>query len=125
MRLFIADKDKEVRVGLQILLHQEPGMVVIGLAEKAEGLLTQVATSRPNVLLLDWHLPHLKAIELINRLRALDFPLSIVILSVRPEDKNAALASGADAYVAKNGPPSELLSYLRTMSKEEFKSMGR
>ena len=37
MRLFIADANKELRVGLQILLQQEAGMRVIGVAEKAEG----------------------------------------------------------------------------------------
>jgi DNA-binding NarL/FixJ family response regulator len=119
MRLFIADKDKEVRVGLQILLHQEPGMVVTGVAEKAEGLLTQVEASRPDVLLLDWRLLGVPAAEeLVDQLRMLNFPLSIIALSIRPEDRPAALAAGVDAFVGKIGPADELLVILRTLREE-------
>ena len=57
MHLFIADADKELRIGLQILIHQEPGMQVIGMAVSAKGLLAQVEACEPDALLLDWRLP--------------------------------------------------------------------
>ncbi len=115
MRLFIADADKELRVGLQILLHQEAGMQVIGVADKAKGLLAQVEASQPDVLLLDWHLPGMPMPELVADLQALDWSSKIIVLSVRPEDKDAAVAAGADAFFSKTGPPDELLVYLRTL----------
>ena len=115
MRLFIADSDKELRVGLQILLHQEAGMRVIGVADKAEGLLAQVEASQPSVLILDWHLPSMPSPDLIADLQALDMSLKVVVLSVRPEDKNAAVAAGVDAFMGKTGPPDELLVFLRTL----------
>ena len=99
MRLYIADADKELRVGLQILLHQEPGMQVIGVAVKEKGLLVQVEAAQPDVLLLDWHLPGMPTTDLIADLQALELPPKIVVLSVRPEEKNAAVAAGADAFV--------------------------
>jgi DNA-binding NarL/FixJ family response regulator len=119
MRLFIADADKELRVGLQILLHQEPGMQVIGVAVNAKGLLAQVEASQPDVLLLDWRLPGMPMTELIADLQALDLPPKLVVLSVRPEDKNAAKAVDADAFIGKTGPPDELLVYLRSMNSKK------
>jgi DNA-binding NarL/FixJ family response regulator len=119
MRLFIADANKELRVGLQILLHQEPGMQVIGMAVNAGGLLAQVEACEPDVLLLDWHLPGMPMTELIADLQALDLSPRIIVISVRPEEKNAAMAAGADAFASKNGPPDELLVYLRTLKKSK------
>jgi two-component system NarL family response regulator len=115
MRLFIADADKELRVGLQILLHQEPGMQVIGVAVNAKGLLAQVEASQPDALLLDWRLPGMPATGLIADLQALDWPPRIVVFSVRPEDKDEATAAGADAFINKTEPPGDLLVYLHTL----------
>ena len=57
MRLFIADADSGVRLALQMYLHQASGMYVVGTASEAAGLCAQVEASRPDVLLLDAHLP--------------------------------------------------------------------
>ena len=115
MHIFIADADKKLRVALQILLHQEPGMQVTGVATDAKGLLAQVEASQPDVLLLDWYLPGMPVTDLLADLQALDMPPKIVVLSVRPEVKSTALASGADAFADKSGSPEELLAYLHTM----------
>ena len=115
MRLFIADADKQLRVALQILLHQEPGMQVTGVATEVKGLLAQVEASQPDVLLLDWYLPGMPVTDLLAELQALDMPPKIVVLSVRPEVKSTALAAGADAFAEKSGSPAELLTYLHTM----------
>jgi DNA-binding NarL/FixJ family response regulator len=115
MRLFIADADRALRVSLQMLLHAEPGMHVIGMAIQAKGLLAQIEASKPDVLLLDWHFPGMPMTDLLADLQALDLSLKIVVLSVRPEEENAILAAGADAFVGKTEPPDELLVYLRTL----------
>jgi DNA-binding NarL/FixJ family response regulator len=119
MRIFIADADKQLRVALQILLHQEPGMQVTGVATDAKGLLAQVEASQPDVLLLDWYLPGMPMTGLLADLHVLDLSPKIVVLSVRPELENAAMAAGADAFVSKNGPPQELLAYLSTIEDYE------
>ena len=115
MRIFIADADKQLRVALQILLHQEPGMQVTGVATEVKGLLAQVEASQPDVLLLDWYLPGMPVTDLLADLQALDMPPKIVVLSVRPEVKSTALAAGADAFAEKSESPAELLIYLHTM----------
>jgi DNA-binding NarL/FixJ family response regulator len=119
MRLFIAEADAALRVGMQILLHEEPGLYVTGMAVQADGLLAQVEAAQPDVLLLDWHLPGRPMTELLADLKALELSPKIIVLSVRPEEKDEALAAGADAFVSKIGSPDELLVYLRTMNSKK------
>ena len=115
MRIFIADSDPELRVALQMLLHQEPGMPVVGIAVHAIDLLAQVALSQPDVLLLDWLLPGRPAIDLLPDLHTLERRPQIIVLSVRPEVESAALAAGADAFVTKAPPTDRLMAILREM----------
>jgi DNA-binding NarL/FixJ family response regulator len=117
MRLFIADADKQLRVALQILLHQQTGLHVTGMATEARGLLAQVEASQPDVLLIDWNLPGRPMADLLADLQAFVPSPEIVVLSVRPEDKSAALTAGADAFVEKSSAPEKLLEHLSTISK--------
>ena len=113
MRLYIADSNKDVRLGLQMLLHQEPDVLVVGTTAQAVGLLVQMKFSHADVLLLDWQLPCASITELISDLRALRPPPKIVVLSVKPETKATALSAGADAFVSKSTQPDELLEVIR------------
>jgi DNA-binding NarL/FixJ family response regulator len=115
MRIFIADADRELRVALQMLLHQEPGMHVTGMAVRAEGLAEQVLVSRPDVLLVDWYLPDGSLVTELAELSRSDRCPLIIVMSVHAETAPEAMAVGADLFVAKNAPPIELVRTLRSV----------
>ena len=115
MRLFIADGNSSVRLALQMYLQQEPGLYVTGMASEAEGLPAQIEASRPDVLLLDAHLPGASIEDLLSDIRGLKSPPKIVVLSIKPEEKGPALSAGADAFINKNAPPDELLEAVRSL----------
>ena len=119
MRIFIASADKTSRIALQLLLESEPGMVVIGIADRAEGLLTLVGASQPEVLLLDYELAKQTTVALISDLHHLEQPPIIIVLSINVQVKPMVLAAGADAFISKNVPPDELLPILRTMRRSK------
>ena len=121
MRLFIADGDSLVRLSLQMYLQQEPGLYVTGMASEAEGLSAQIAASRPDVLLLDSHLPGASMQGLLSDIRGLESPPKIVVLSIKPEDKEAAFTAGADAFISKNSLPEEMLEVVRTVRETTVK----
>jgi DNA-binding NarL/FixJ family response regulator len=123
MLIFLAESDQNLRLGMQMLLHQEAGMHVIGMAIQANGLLVQVEASQAEVLILDWHLPGASMPELLSDICRLESPPKIVVLSVSPEAKGPALSAGADAFIGKNAPPDELLEVVRSM-KKTVNSMG-
>ncbi len=88
-------------------------------AHDGEEALMLCAEERPDIILLDWMLPHLSGIEVCRRLRrnadTRDIP--IIILTARGEetDKVRGLDSGADDYVTKPFSPAELISRLRAV----------
>ncbi len=113
MRVLLADDQVEIRSGLRLLLDQEPDLEVAGEVAEIDGLLASTREARPDVILLDWELAGLRVAEHLPILRALRPGLRIIALSGRPESRQAALASGADAFVSKGDQPEHLLTALR------------
>jgi DNA-binding NarL/FixJ family response regulator len=129
MRILLADDQPKLRLGLRLLVEQEPGFKVVGEAADAKSLLAQVKTTWPDLVLLDWELPGLWTTapatppaaargSQVAVLRALAPSLKVIALSGRPEEaQQIALAAGVDAFVSKGDPPERLLVALR-MIKE-------
>jgi DNA-binding NarL/FixJ family response regulator len=119
MRLFIASTDRAFRLALQLLVESEPGMVVIGISDRSDGLLAQVGAAQPEVLLLDWELTRSAPIDLIGDLQHLEYRPKIIALSINPLVKETALAAGACDFISMNVPPDELLPILRRIRESE------
>jgi DNA-binding NarL/FixJ family response regulator len=119
MRIFIASADKMFRFALQMLLEDEPGMIVIGMTDRSEGLFTQVGAAQPEVLLLDWELTKSAPIDLLDEVGHLEHPPKIIALSINPQVKETALAAGVNDFISKNVPPDELLPILRKIRLAE------
>ena len=116
MRILLADEQTRVRLALQILLSQEPGLTVVGEAAEATDLLAQIRVTRPDLVLLDWGLPGLATIGSLSALHTTCPNLSVIVLSGRPEARQMALAAGADEFISKIDPPEKLLAAIHTMN---------
>ena len=129
MRIFLAESDPELRVGLQFLIYQQPGYQVIGITDSGKGLKKQIKASKPDVLLLEWYLPGKAMNELITDIRMLDLPLKIIVMSIFPEDQGEALASGVDHFITKESHPNEIMvllgkTKLKTTNDESISREG-
>ena len=80
--------------------------------------LTEAATRRPDVVILDLGLPDGDGTQVLRRLREWS-NVPVLVLSVReePDDKVGALDAGADDYVSKPFDPVELLARLRAIQR--------
>lgn len=87
-------------------------------AENGEEGLLCVDEDTPDVIVLDWMMPHLSGIEVCRRLkiRPDTRAIPIIMLSARSEevDKVRGLETGADDYVVKPYSVSELMARVRT-----------
>jgi DNA-binding NarL/FixJ family response regulator len=110
MQILIADNQPQVRFALRVALEQRPGVKTIGEAIDAEGLLAQANVSRPNLVLLDADLPGMPLADLIAQLHQICINVHTIVLSSRNEERERAVAAGADAFVCKCDAPDELLS---------------
>ena len=86
-------------------------------ADNGEDALALIAEGAPDLILLDWMMPHVSGIEVCRRLKARPETRSIpiIMLSARSEDvdKVRGLETGADDYVIKPYSVSELMARLR------------
>jgi len=110
--VLVIDDEVQIRRLLRITLEAD-GYRVIEAAGGQDGL-TQAATRRPDVVLLDLGLPDLDGVTVLKRLREWSH-VPVIVLSVRDqdEDKIAALDNGADDYITKPFSTAELLARLR------------
>jgi two-component system response regulator DesR len=119
MRVLVADNDPRVRTALKMLLKFEPELTVVGESNDASSLLAQVQELQPDLVLLDLELPGSSVAELIERLREAQRPCKVIVLSRRPESKQAALTLGADAFVSKMDPADSLLETVHMLFKPQ------
>ena len=110
MRILLADPQAKVRFALRVLLERRPDFQVVGEAACAEELLTLAATACPDLVLLDWSVTGAMAEGLMVALRRECPSAGVIVLSGRPEAREAALAAGADTFVSKGHPPEYLLA---------------
>jgi two-component system, OmpR family, KDP operon response regulator KdpE len=111
----VIDDEQQIRKLLRILLEEEYRVFE---SESGRQGLSDIAARRPDVVLLDLGLPDMDGMVLLKRLREWS-RVPVLILSVRegPDDKVAALDSGADDYVTKPFESVELLARLRAIQR--------
>src|SRR5262245_20283941 len=86
------------------------------LAEAVDGRegLTQAATLRPDLIILDLGLPDIGGLQVIEQLREwASTPIFVLSGSCQEGDKVAALDAGADDYLTKPCGVGELLARMR------------
>ena len=118
-RVMLIDDDRETRLLCSTVLRKV-GMEVEELSE-ASGVLDAVRRFRPDLVLIDLHMPDQDGISVVQALRASDVAplLPVVFLSgeERPSARNAALRVGADDFLAKPVRPQALVAAVRTRIK--------
>jgi len=95
---------------------QEAGVPVVGTAGDGAQALRVAAATRPQVVLLDLHLPDLTGDEVIRRLLAADASIRVLVLSASGERQDVldAVTAGACGYLVKSARLEELLAAVRS-----------
>ena len=118
MRILLADNQPKVRFALRVLLVSMSDISVVGEATDADELVSQIDSTNPDMVILDWQLPGLREIGSILALRKDRPDLFVIALSGRPELGQAALDAGADNFVSKIDPPDRLLATVSRFQKQ-------
>jgi DNA-binding NarL/FixJ family response regulator len=114
IRVLVVDADERVRESLAGLLAIGGHVVVVGTAGDPGSALDLVASSTPDVVMLDARLPDIDhGIGLIRRLRA-DAPgVRVVVMSWSNSPEDGLATCGADGFVRKTFRPSELFAAIQ------------
>jgi DNA-binding NarL/FixJ family response regulator len=118
VKIFLADASSDVRLALQMMLDNEPGLNVTGLAVQAERLLGQIEVVQPDVLLLDWSLVSESLNDFLTSLQNLKPRPRVIVLGINPCEEQTLPVTGVYAFFYKAYPAEELLAILRRMRDE-------
>src|ERR1700747_2273810 len=113
----IIDDEVQIRRLLRLVLEGENYRVHD--AETGQQGLMEIATRKPDVVLLDLGLPDFDGLKVLKRLREWS-ETPVIVLTVRDDvqEKVAALDAGADDYVTKPFSTPELLARLRAAQRK-------
>ncbi|HWS04423.1 MAG TPA: response regulator [Burkholderiaceae bacterium] len=103
VRLMVVDDHTLFRRGLVALLEQDDRFAVLHEAADAGEALRCVQRDRPDLILLDNHLPGVRGVDAIAGFKEVAPEVKILMLTVseNEQDLSAALKAGADGYLLK------------------------
>jgi DNA-binding NarL/FixJ family response regulator len=119
IRVVLVDDHELVRSGFGLILAGQTDIEVVGEASNAEDGLRLVRKLRPDVALVDVHMPGMSGLELTERVQRADLGTHIVILTVVQDAQfpRRLLQSGALGYLTKGCAADELLQAVRTVAR--------
>jgi len=124
--VFLADDVPELRELIRYGLEGDEDFVVVGEAGDGAAAIEGVAETNPSAILLDLSMPGMDGLEAIPEIRRGRPDVAIIILSgfsaSRMERK--ARERGADGYVEKGTPMTELRQLVREAVAERTPERG-
>jgi len=112
-------EDDEDQSALLELWLQDAGYVV-EVSNNGPEFIRAVQTSGFDLIMLDWNLPEMSGLEVLEWLRSnLRERVPIIFLTTRSEEKHICLAleAGADDYVTKPARPQELIARIGALAR--------
>jgi DNA-binding NarL/FixJ family response regulator len=111
----IVDDEAALRQSIATFINGSPGFRCVSAYGSAEDALHGLPADRPDVVLMDIHMPGMNGIDCVRRLKALLPDLQILMLTVYDDTDQIfnALAAGATGYLLKRLSPPRLLEAIR------------
>lgn len=115
--VLLVDDHQVVRRGLRTFLEIQDDIEVVGEASDGAEGVARTEELRPDVVLMDIKMPGTDGIEALRRLRELENPAKVLIVTSFTEQRTVvpALRAGASGYVYKDVDPDALAGAIRSV----------
>jgi two-component system response regulator NreC len=119
--IVIADDHAVMRSGLRMLLDATDDLEVVGEAGDVEETVRKVKAYKPDVLVLDLHMPGGPSLDAMPALREASPATRVVVLTMQDSAAfvREALRAGALGYVTKEAADVELVEAIRLAAADE------
>lgn len=121
IRVLVVDDQSLIRRGLAVILATEPDIDVVGQAADGEEAVEAARRERPDVVLMDLQMPRLGGVAATRAITADHPQTQVVVLTTFDTDEMVfeAIRAGAQAYLLKDAPESEVLDTIRAVHRGE------
>ena len=121
LRVLVVDDHPIFRVGMTALLSSLDGIEVVAEADSERSAVEAVASSEPDVVIMDLHLGDSSGVEATRRLVADRPDLGVLVVTMLDDDDSvfAAMRAGARGYLLKGASPDEIERALRAVANGE------
>ena len=121
IRILLVDDHPALRAGLTAVLRAEPGLVPLGTAASEEELWPALHRTKPDVVVLDYHVPPADGLQLCRRIKRSMVPPRVLLYSAYADASLVipSMLAGADGVVNKGAPANELYDAIRTVARGE------
>jgi DNA-binding NarL/FixJ family response regulator len=121
VRVLIAEDQALVRRGTSVLLSMEPDMEVVGQACDGVEAIAMAAQLRPDVVLMDLHMPRLGGVAATREITKTLPGTQVLVLTTLNDDETVfeAVRAGAHGYLLKDVTELELLETIRALRRGE------
>ncbi|KQS72132.1 response regulator [Modestobacter sp. Leaf380] len=106
VRVLVVDDDEAVAAVHRGYVQRIPGFAVVGVVHRGSEVLPAVTRTRPDLVLLDVHLPDRSGIDVLRELRARRVPVDVITITAAREIETVreAMAGGVSSYLVKPFP---------------------
>lgn len=120
--VLIVDDHPVMRHGEAELINRESDLLVCGEVGTAAQALEAIPKLKPDLLLLDLHLPDKDGLELLKDLHVLYPHLPVLVVSMQDEAFYAlrVLRAGGRGYLMKQEGPDQIINSIRTVLRGEI-----
>jgi len=121
VNVLVVDDDPLVRAGLRMILGGAGDLHVVGEAGSGAEVPSLVERLRPDVVLMDLHMPGVDGLAATERLRAVPGAPQVLVLTAFEADGHVrrALRAGAGGFLLKDTPPADIVAAVRRVAAGE------
>jgi NarL family two-component system response regulator YdfI len=121
IKILIADDHLIIRQGLRLILETENDFELIGEASDGDEAVSLCKKIKPDVVLMDLRMPNMDGLSAIEKLRAEQPHIAVVVLTTFNEDELMlrGLQAGARGYLLKDTDRNTLFDTIRAAARGE------
>lgn len=118
IRILLVDDSAVFAQAAKEFLTANTRLEFLAWASSGAEALNRVERDRPDIVLMDLHMPAMDGLEATSRIKAERFPPKVVVISLDDASENriAAYIAGADAFLGKSEVGTQLPSLIERLA---------
>jgi DNA-binding NarL/FixJ family response regulator len=120
--VYICDDHKLFLESIEVFIGLQPGYTCIGNSEFADTAIKEIEELKPDIILIDYHLPNTNGLVLLENIRKINPNVACFILTMRRDAgiRNTAKELGARGYLLKSMGAEEMMTVFEVVLSDSI-----